>query len=452
MRNQQQKEEKHPILFNREAEDAVIGAILIESSAFSAIASLLKPEMFYNEKYADVFKAAQALYDSGESIDIITLINQLRKSGSQFVDEFNYELSVLISKITSTINIEKYALLIHDEYYRRQLYFMGLNISALSKDRIEDIADILDKLSSEVETITFQAYRQDENITISESVSNIRQEYFTRHVAAKSGSVMGVDTGIDYLNRITSGWQNSNLIILAARPGMGKTSVMLHMAKSAAQSGFNVLIFSLEMSDKELTNKLILSEGNIDSGRYRNGTLNENEIKNMEYCAGLICKLPVIINDKSDISVRRIKNTAKLLKKKGKCDIVFIDYLQLLNMKHENKSYTREQEVSQATRSLKIMAKELDVPVVVLSQLSRNCEDRKDKRPLLSDLRESGAIEQDADIVLFLWRPEYYGLDTYDSRNTKGLMIIDIAKGRSIPTCEIEISYNEQFTKFIDLM
>jgi replicative DNA helicase len=263
---------------------------------------------------------------------------------------------------------------------------------------------------------------------------------------------MGVDTGIDYLNRITSGWQNSNLIILAARPGMGKTSVMLHMAKSAAQSGFNVLIFSLEMSDKELTNKLILSEGNIDSGRYRNGTLNENEIKNMEYCAGLICKLPVIINDKSDISVRRIKNIAKLLKKKGKCDIVFIDYLQLLNMKHENKSYTREQEVSQATRSLKIMAKELDVPVVVLSQLSRNCEDRKDKRPLLSDLRESGAIEQDADIVLFLWRPEYYGLDTYDSRNTKGLMIIDIAKGRSIPTCEIEISYNEQFTKFIDLM
>jgi replicative DNA helicase len=346
--------------------------------------------------------------------------------------------------------VETHALLIQQEYYRRRMYEASQKVKNLSGDPMNDVADIIEIAQKEIETITEQAYRKDDNISLRESAYNAFQNYFEREKAAKQGLTTGIETGVPLLNKLSGGWQDGNLIIIAARPAMGKTSFALHMAKSAAKQGFCPAIFSLEMSHIELSNKLILSESDIDPTRFKNGGLSSNEVSELEKGTNEVYDLSIIINDQSGITVRQIKNTAKLLKKQGKCDVVFIDYLQLLNMKQDNKNYNRENEVSQTSRALKLMAKELEIPVIVLSQLSRNCEERANKRPLLSDLRESGAIEQDADLVLFLFRPEYYDIHEYEGKDTKGMLIIDIAKGRNLPTCEIEFAYNERFTKFFD--
>jgi len=449
MKKKPSQEEKLPIFCNDEAEQAVIGAILNESQAIGSI-SFLKPEMFYNDKHSMIFNAAQTLYDSGKSLDNITITEQLKKTGELDGVGGTYEIMQMMVNVASAANIEYHAMLIQDEYYRRSVYQAAKRAEQLAADSTQDIADVLDTVSSDMEAISSQAYSTDENISIAESANIAFQDYFEREKTAKTGKPFGIDTGLVVLNKLSAGWQNTNLMILAARPAMGKTSVMLHFAKAAAKSGKKVVIFSLEMSHKELSNKLILSESNVNANRFRNGNLCENEIREIEAGTEAVLSFPIVINDKSDTTVRRIKNNAKQLKKQGKCDVVFIDYLQLINMKQENKSYNREQEVSQTSRALKIMAKELDIPVIVLSQLSRQTEERKDKRPLLSDLRESGAIEQDADMVMFLWRPDYYDIESYENKNTKGMIILDIAKGRNMPTCEIEFSYNEQMTKFYE--
>lgn len=441
------QEEKPPIFRNDEAEKAVIGAILNESQAIGNV-SFLKPEMFYDEKNTKIFKAAQTLYDEGKQIDSITITDQLRKTGDLDVVGGTYVIMEMMINVASSANIEYHAQLIEDEYYRRSVYQVAERAKQMAGDPMQDVGDVLEAVNKDIEAISSQAYNQDENISVAESANMAFQDYFKREQATKDGKPFGIDTGLSTLNRLSAGWQNTNLMILAARPAMGKTSVMLHMAKAAAKSGKNVVIFSLEMSHLELSNKLILSECDVNANAFRGGRLSTNDIPSLETGAEAILRLSIVINDKSDITVRQIKNNAKMLRKQGKCDVVFIDYLQLVNMRQENKSYNREQEVSQTSRALKIMAKELDIPVIVLSQLSRNCEERKDKRPVLSDLRESGAIEQDADMVMFLWRPEYYNIETYDNKDTKGMIILDIAKGRNIPTCEIEFAYNDQMTKF----
>jgi len=437
-------------LFNAEAEEAVISAVIAESTAFAFISSILRPEMFYKDQYALIYRAVEALYDKAERIDAISIAEQLRRTGNLDAVGGAFALTELMLKVGSASHIETHALLVQQEYYRRRVYETANKIVNLSSDPTNDIADVIDKAQANIDSIMADAYRKDDNIALSASAYSAFQSYFERERASKQGLTTGIETGVPLLNKLSRGWQNGNLVIIAARPAMGKTSVALHMAKSAASKGFRPVIFSLEMSHTELSNKLILSESDIDPTRFKNGGLSQSEINNMEKGAGIVCSLSMTISDKSDITVRQIKNTAKLLKKQDKCDVVFIDYLQLINCKSDNRNYNRENEVSQTSRALKIMAKELEIPVIVLSQLSRNCEERAKKRPLLSDLRESGAIEQDADVVMFLFRPEYYNIRTYEDKDTKGMLIIDIAKGRNLPTCEIEFAYNEQFTKFFD--
>jgi replicative DNA helicase len=448
--NNKLNEEMYPIFCNEQAEQAVIGAIVLESTAFSEICSILTSEMFSIHKHELMFKSVCDLYDKGEKIDMISITERLRKDG--ILDEIggSAHIAEISASVLSSAHIKYHACLVQQMYYRRKVYEVGQKTQMLAANQTNDIADVIDSINSEMESITEKAYKLEDDAQLCDSAYLAFKEYFIREKSAKEGVIVGVDTGISRFNQLSGGWQNSNLIIIAARPSMGKTSIMLYMAKKAAMSGKNVFIFSLEMSNRELSDKFILSASDVNTIKFKNGTLSEDEVKVMESGANSILTLPIFINDCCDLTVRQLRNTAKLMQKQHKCDIVFIDYLQLINMRHENRQYNREQEVSQTSRALKIMAKELDIPVIVLSQLSRNCEERKDKRPLLSDLRESGAIEQDADIVMFLWRPEYYNIPTYENKFTKGLMIMDIAKGRNLPTCEIEVIYNEQMTRFWD--
>ena len=447
--NKQQGEEKPPIFCNNDAEQAVIGGIINESSAFGLV-TFLRPEMFCSDKHTAIFTAVQQIYDNGGKIDYVTVADQIEKNGMLEIVGGKYALVELSLKVSSTAHIESHACIIQDEYYRRKIYMVGERAKALSLNRSEDVGDVIDKMSLEVENISQDAYNLDENTSVSQTAEDSYNRYFEREKAANNGSITGVETGFSILNKISFGYQPGNLIILAARPAMGKTAVMLHKAKAAAISGKIPVIFSLEMSKEDLTDRLVLSECNVNSIAFKNGTLSNHEVEEMCTGADRVLKLNIQINDNSNQTVRKIKNISKQLIKQGKCNVIYIDYLQLLDMKNDNRSYNREQEVSQTSRALKLMAKELGVPVIALSQLSRTCEDRADKRPRLSDLRESGAIEQDADIVEFLWRPEYYNIDEYERQNTKGLLILDIAKGRGMPTCEIEFKHNGQMSKFYD--
>jgi replicative DNA helicase len=439
--------DSNPIFYHEEAEKAVIGSILLESKAISLI-DFLVSEMFYNDRNKTIYNAVKTLYDNGKSIDVISISEYLKsKKELDFVGG-SYALMELQTSISSTVNIENYARLIQQEFYRKQFYLIGEKIKTLSSDKTQDIEDVFNTIDLDVRNLSSQIYRLNNNVSLEEAAYKSFQDYFLREKLYRDGKVLGISTGLSELDKISAGWQKSELIILAARPAMGKTSVMLHMAKTASKEGKKVMIFSLEMSVTSLANKLILSEGEIDASRFKTGTLSQLEVVNLENATGSIYKLSMTINDQGGMNVRQMRNIALQLKKAGKLDVLFIDYLQLMDMKNDNKSYNREQEVSQTSRALKLLAKELDIPIIALSQLSRACEERKDKRPLLSDLRESGAIEQDADVVIFLWRPEYYDIEFYENESSSGLIVADIAKGREMPTGEVKFHYNKQFTKF----
>ena len=276
-----------------------------------------------------------------------------------------------------------------------------------------------------------------------------------RQAAYLEGLPTGIPTGISDLNRLTGGWRGSQLIILAARPAMGKTALMLHFAKSAALNETPVCIFSLEMSHVSLSDRLLLSECEVEVNRFRDGDLSGEDWRQLNEASARLEKLPIHVDDNAVVSMRYIKTRCHILKKQGKCGLIMIDYLQLADTSTKERNRNREQEIAQASRQAKIIAKELDVPVVLLSQLSRECEKRADKQPQLSDLRESGAIEQDADVVGFIFRPAYYGLDRietlkYGNISTSGLGIINIAKQRDGATGLVAFSHNPSMTKIGD--
>ena len=280
---------------------------------------------------------------------------------------------------------------------------------------------------------------------MSEASHNAVKEYEKRKIAAQSGSSLGVKTGLSTLDLTSGGWQPGQLIILAARPAMGKTAMLLHFAKSAALQGRKVAIFSLEMGTVSLAQRVILSECNVSTEMLKAGRLSPKE--EAEYCeaAGKISSLDIKIDETPTINIQQIKARCRNIKQKHGLDLVLIDYLQLLDMRSDNRSYGREAEVSQTSRAIKVMAKELGVPVILLSQINRNCESRESKIPILADLRESGAIEQDADTVIFVHREEYY-----DSNAEKGLGLLSVAKQRDGRTGKIAFRYNEPLTQISD--
>ena len=315
----------------------------------------------------------------------------------------------------------------------------------MATDPTADIDDVLTTVIKKIEGIAENTAYNSRMIDISTVATQCIAEYEKRREMARNGKKIGLTTGLSKLDHITGGWKPGQLIILAARPAMGKTAMLLHFAKSASIAGIPVVIFSLEMEVQALTNRALLSESEVNSDRFKAGTLSTEEETSLCQAIGQISCLPISLDDSANISMQQIKARARELRRKGKCGLVLIDYLQLIDMRSINRSYTREQEVSQCSRAAKIMAKELGVPVILLSQLSRQVEGRSDKMPLLSDLRESGAIEQDADIVMFIHRPEYYS-----EKAEKGFGVIRIAKQRDGTTGDIRFRYNESLTKITD--
>lgn len=434
-----------PMPHSVETEKAVIGALLVESNAIEDVVGILNPDIFYEESLGKIYAVIAKLYEENTRIDLVTVYKALCESGDLEKVGGALALSELSGNMASSSNIQEHSQYLHQLWLARSLAKAGMEITAKATDPSYDIDDTITLALKEVEAISDKTAYASRISDISSVTRDCIENYQKRKEWAKNGQIQGIRTGLTKLDKITGGWKPGQLIILAARPGVGKTSLLLHFAKNAAMGGTPVAIFSLEMNNTSLGDRLIQSECNIDTERYKLGKLTESEEADVCGAVDNISFLPIHVDDTPGISVQQIKAKARNLNRQGKCGIVLIDYLQLIDMRSANKAYNREQEVSQCSRAAKIMAKELGVPVILLSQLSRKVEERADKMPLLSDLRESGAIEQDADIVMFIHRPEYY-----DKNAEKGYGELRIAKQRDGTTGDIRFRYNENLTKISD--
>ncbi|MDR2448699.1 MAG: replicative DNA helicase [Prevotellaceae bacterium] len=439
---------------SNELERALLGALLLERDAIDEVRNILEPECFYNRNHEVIYRAILRLNEQREPIDLFTVADALKRTNE--LDEIggNNCLSKLTLEVGSAAHVKYHAQVIFEKYILRRFIQTGHQIFEAGFNEFVDVDETLSIVEQEINKIAMQ-------IAGKMDISHVRQvlpaaldEAYRRIENIRTGKCSGVCSGLIDLDKITNGWQKSNLVILAARPAMGKTAMMLHFAKSAAKAGHASVIFSLEMSNTSLTNRLILSESDILPDRFRSGYMSNDDIVQMERAAGIIEKLPIYIDDNSDVPMGRIRALARALHKQKKCDIVFIDYLQLCREKGTD-NRNREQEVSAMSREAKILAKELDVPVILLSQLSRDVEKRqKNGVPQLSDLRDSGAIEQDADIVIFVYRPAYYGVQVEDKHgnqvNTENYGELLVEKHRDGACGRVKFRHNVGMTRIMN--
>ena len=433
-----------------DAEKAVLGAVLIDINAFSDIDSILSSEMFCKKTHRSIFSAIKQLYDERKSIDYMTVYNQIKANHELPLNANITILTELAVNVHTSLHILAHADIIQDDYNRRKLKQLGNNVMMQADDYNNDPTDLMHQIIDSLQEISNESNRNSSIRSIGEIMPDVELDIKNRCANNQTGQLSGINTGLTELDAITNGWQNSNVIVLAGRPGMGKTALMLNCARTAAVSGKIVLIYSLEMSSISLVERLICKEINVDPNNYRIGNLSMDELKKIGSAMKRLKELPIYIDDKPVVSMGYIRNHAKKMKRNNKCDMIFIDYLQLADMKGEA-NRNREQEVAQASRMAKIIAKELNIPVMLLSQLSREVEKRGNQEPKLSDLRESGAIEQDADIVMFVYRPSKAGIEFDGSgRDMKGLGKIYIEKHRNGPTGVVKFSTNDSLTKIWD--
>ena len=430
-------------------EEAVLGALLLEKDALHRIMDILKPHMFYKDANKLIFEHVLELFQNSEPIDILTIKNALKQSGNLQKAGGPFYLTELTSRVASAANIEYHARIIAEKFILRQLITVS---DAVIKDAYDETTDVFDLLD------------QTEQSLFEISETNLRRNYMgmpelvmrtlekLEEMRGKDSSITGIPSGIAELDKMTAGFHKTDLVILAARPAMGKTAFTLTLARNAALR-FNeaVAFFSLEMAAVQLTQRMIVSEAELDAQKVRTGRLEDYEWKQLITRIGSLSKANVFIDDTPALSIWDLRAKCRRLKAEKGISMVVIDYLQLMTGP-SNKSGNREQEIAAISRSLKELAKELDVVVIALSQLSRAVESRGgDKRPVLSDLRESGSIEQDADIVMFLYRPEYYGFETDDEGNsTLGLAELIIAKQRNGPTGNVKMQFIGKYGKFTD--
>ncbi len=432
-----------------ELEESVLGALLIESTAINRIEDDLKPEDFYSEQNKLIYQTILKLNAEGKPVDMLSVMNFLQKEKQ--IDKIGgaVKLAELTSKVASTNSLEFHASVIKQKAIERTTLIEARRAIEKVQDG-EDIGDVLFSTGKKLEELQEALIGRSEGNDISDVIQKADKELSARMELARKNIRSGVDTGLYDLNKRTNGWQKSDLIILAARPAMGKTAFLLHTAKAAAKSGVPVCLFSLEMSDVSLVNRMILSIADVDSEKFKSGYVSNEEYLKIQEAMRELSKLPIYIDDNASASMGYIRAKCRLLKKQRKCGMVFVDYLQLAD--GDEKSGSREQEVSKMSRMAKKIAKELEVPFMLLSQLSRKSEDREGKRPMLSDLRESGAIEQDADMVIFIHRPEYYKIEVTNSRGEieKNYGELIIAKFRNGSTGTVKFKHNESLTRFYD--
>jgi len=434
-----------------EMESAVLGAVMLEKQAVNAVIEILKPESFYKDVHQKIYASIQDLFARSEPIDILTVTQNLKKSGELELVGGAYYISQLTDRVASTANVETHARIIAQKFIQRELIRISNEIIKDAFEESTDVFELLDKAEDGLFKVA------EGNIKKSYSkMSGVVKEALDGIEAARKNTdgVSGVPSGFTKLDRITGGWQRSDMIVLAARPGMGKTAFVLSMARNmAVDYKVPVAVFSLEMSAVQLVNRLISGEAEIEGDKLKRGTLDDQEYQKMHERVTRLSEAPLFIDDTPGLSVFDLRAKCRRLKAQHGIDMIIIDYLQLMTASGMNKGGNREQEISTISRSIKGLAKELNVPIIALSQLSRSVETRGgDKRPMLSDLRESGAIEQDADIVSFIYRPEYYGLTEDDEGNAlTGIGEIIIAKHRNGGLDTVQLRFKGQFAKFVNL-
>ena len=422
---------------SREAEDSVIGSMLVENDTVADVCAMLKADDFFHEPNSVIFAAIADLFDENIPVDVVTVSNRLNQNNQlEGIGGVPY-LSSLILNVPTTENVEYYANIIKDKSKLRKLIFASRKILNYAYKDDDPTDKIIDKSEREILDISSDLDNSAEHI--SDIIPIVYDDYIKK--SQMSGDVTGIPTGFRRLNHATGGLHDGELIIIAGRPGMGKSSLAVNIAEHAAiKENIPVAIFNLEMPKTQIVNRIISSQALVDSQSIRNGDFKIEDWQNICEVIDKISLAPIYIDDKSTINVREIKAICKRLKQTKKLGMVVIDYLQL--MEGQGREENRQNEISKISRGLKVMAKELNIPVIALSQMSRNSE-QKNRTPMLSDLRESGAIEQDADIVMFLYRKE----DTMD----KSLVDVNIAKNRSGSIQEFQLGWQGKYTKFVDV-
>jgi replicative DNA helicase len=433
-------------------EEAVLGALMIEKDALTAVVDILRPTSFYKEAHQRIYAAILMLFASSEPIDLMTVTSQLRKTGELEITGGALYLAGLTERVNSAANIEFHARIVAEQAIKRQLISVSSEVQNMAYEDTTDVFKLLDKVQQELFEITENNIRK--NYADMGQIMRMALDELNARKDLKEG-LTGIGTGLFELDKLTAGFQKTELIIVAARPAMGKTAFILSAARNAAVDfGHTVAIFSLEMSSVQLVNRLISAEAEIENEKIKKGNLLPHEWTQLHHKIGRLTSAPIFIDDTPALSILELRAKARRLKSQHDIQLIVIDYLQLMTGETgKGGAGNREQEIAAISRALKNLAKELNVPVVALSQLSRAVETRGgDKRPMLSDLRESGSIEQDADMVMFLYRPEYYDITEDEEGNpTAGVAEVIIAKNRSGSVDTVQLCFVGKYTKYSNL-
>ena len=436
----------------RELEEAVLGALLLEKDAYSIVSDILKPECFYEKSHELIYTAVRDLAMRQEPVDMMTVVEQLKRMGSLDLVGGPVYISELTNKVASTAHLEFHARIIAQKYLARELIRFSATVQDKAFDETVDVDDLMQEAEGSLFEISQRNVKKDVmqiNPVIKDALKMLER------AANQEGGMSGLRSGFDGLDKITSGWQNSDLVIIAARPAMGKTAFVLSMAKNMAVNyNIPVALFSLEMSNVQLVNRLIVNVCEIPGEKIKSGRLENYEWEQLDLKIKELYDAPIYVDDTPSLSVFELRTKARRLVREHNIQCIIIDYLQLMNASGMNFG-SREQEVSTISRSLKGLAKELNIPIIALSQLNRGVEARQGiegKRPQLADLRESGAIEQDADMVCFIHRPEYYKIYEDEKGNSLvGLAEIIIAKHRNGAVGDVRLRFKSEFAKFMNI-
>jgi len=424
-----------------EAEEAVLGCMLINSNSVPKAIQTLDKDDFYDTKNKVIFENMLELFENNTIIDYVSLIDQLKKNKKlKEVGDTPY-ITDLSKNAPSSENVEYYSKIVKEKFILRKIIEVAKNISSEAFDSKEDVTDILDKAEQTLFTVS-----QDTQKGRFKKLEPILHDVLDIWGNRKAGKLSGIASGFNDLDNILSGFKNNDFIVIAGRPSMGKTALALNFARNiASETKYKVGFFSLEMSSDQLVERLITSEAKIDGNLVRTGRLPKNDWKKISSAANDLSQSNIYIDDSADLNIMELRAKARQLKAEKDIDVLFVDYIQLLNAPGRQES--RQQEISYISRSLKALAKELSIPVISLSQLSRAVESRTDHRPIMSDLRESGAIEQDADVVLFIYRKVVYSKNEED----EGLGELIVAKHRNGPTGTVKVSFIDKYVKFTNL-
>ncbi len=427
---------------NAEAERSVLGAAMLDKDVLSEILEEVKAEDFYNENHKEIFQAIWELYRDNSPVDMLTVCEELKRRKALDMVGGRAYIATLTAEVPSTANAAEYAKIVAEKATLRQMIKTSEDITEKGYEAKMDAAEILDYAESGIFNIAQRRQKNDYAKIQDVLLENLR---IIDEASKNKDKIVGIPTGFKELDEKTSGLQRSDLVIVAARPAMGKTAFALNIAQqSAVKAGSSVIIFSLEMGKEQLGQRLLAMQARVEMQKLKQGDLDRTDWDRISMAANDLNGTKIVIDDTPGISLMEMRNKCRRLKAEQGLDLVVVDYLQL--MKFDGKADSRQQEISAISRNMKLLAREMDCPVIVLSQLSRAPEQRPDKRPILSDLRESGSIEQDADIVIFLYRDDYYNPET----ETPGVCEINIAKHRSGPTGKIELTWVSRYTKFSD--